>query len=127
MEIATVYDDRQSAPLYYDNTTVGFSEVTANLADLGVSGDWTKHGIQTLVLWVYGAADNAVQQMYVKVGSTKVLYDGDITEPAWMQWSIDLTGLGINLSNVTQLSIGLERIGAAGGSGMMLVDAIRLY
>jgi hypothetical protein len=127
MEIATAYDGRQSGPLYYDNTTVGFSEVTANLADLGVSGDWTKHGIQTLVLWVYGATDNAVQQMYVKVGSAKVLYDGDITEPAWMPCSIDLAGLGINLSNVTQLTIGLERIGAAGGSGMVLIDAIRLY
>jgi hypothetical protein len=127
MERATVYDGKRSAPLYYDNTTVGFSEVTANLADLGVTGDWTKHGIQTLVLWVYGATDNAAQQMYVKVGNAKVLYDGDITEPAWMPWSIDLAGLGINLSNITQLTIGLERIGAAGGSGMVLIDAIRLY
>ena len=41
MELVTVYDCSQSAPLYYDNTTVGFSEVTANLTDLGVSGDWT--------------------------------------------------------------------------------------
>ena len=76
---------------------------------------------------MYGATDNVAQQMYVKVGSAKVLFDGDITDPSWSQWDIDLAGLGINLSNVTQLTIGLERIGAAGGSGMVLIDAIRLY
>jgi hypothetical protein len=123
----TVYDGGQSAPLYYDNTTVSFSEVTANLADLGVSGDWTKHGIQTLVLQVHGALDNAPHQMYVKIGSAKVLYDGDITEPIWRQWNIDLAGLGINLSGITQISIGVERNGATAGSGLVLVDAIRLY
>jgi len=127
MEIVTVYDGRQSAPLYYGNTTASLSEVTANTSDLTIGRDWTIGSPQTLVLWVYGATDNAPQQMYVKVGSAKVLYNGDITEPIWRQWNIDLAGLGINLSNVTQLSIGLERIGATSGSGMVLVDAIRLY
>ena len=103
------------------------SEVTANTSDLPIGSDWTVGSPQTLVLWVYGAADNVAQQMYVKVGSAKEPYGGDITDPSWSQWDIDLAGLGINLTNVTQLTIGLERIGAAGGSGMVLVDAIRLY
>ena len=127
MEHGTVYDGRQSAPLYYDNTTASLSEVTANTGNLAIGRDWTLGSPQTLVLWVYGATDNAAQQMYVKVGNAKVLYGGDITDPSWNQWNIDLAGLGINLSNVTQLSIGLERIGATSGSGMVLVDAIRLY
>jgi hypothetical protein len=127
MESVTVYGGRQSAPLYYDNTTVSLSEVTANTSDLAIGRDWTIGSPQTLVLWVHGAIDNAPEQMYVKVGSAKVLYDGDITEPIWRQWNIDLAALGIDMSNVAQLAIGLERIGAAGGSGMVLVDAIRLY
>jgi len=127
MERATVYDGRQSAPLYYDNSAASLSEATANTSDLAIGRDWTVGSPQTLVLWVYGATDNAAQQMYVKVGNAKVLYGGDITDPSWNQWDIDLAGLGINLSNVTQLSIGLERIGGTSGSGMVLVDAIRLY
>ena len=127
MESVTVYDGSQSAPLYYDNSTASLSEVTANTSDLAIGRDWTVGSPQTLVLWVYGAIDNAPQQMYVKVGSAKVLYDGDITIPMWRQWNIDLAGLGINLSNVAQLAIGLERIGATGGSGMVFVDEIRLY
>ena len=45
----------------------------------------------------------------------------------WNQWSIDLTTLGINLSSVTQLAIGLEPIGAVGSEGQVLLDDIRLY
>jgi hypothetical protein len=127
MERATVYDGRQSAPLYYDNSAASLSEATANTSDLAIGRDWTVGSPQTLVLWVYGATENVPQQMYVKVGNAKVLYGGDITDPSWNQWDIDLAGLGINLSNVTQLSIGLERIGGTSGSGMVLVDAIRLY
>ena len=127
METATVYDGRQSAPLYYDNSTAGLSEVTVDTSDLAIGRDWTVGSPQTLVLWVYGATDNAAQQMYVKVGSAKEPYGGDITDPSWNQWDIDLAGLGIDLSNVTTLSIGLERIGGLGGQGMILLDAIRLY
>ncbi len=127
LEYSTVYDGKQSAPLYYNNSTASLSEVTVDISDLAIGSDWTIGSPQALVLWVHGAIGNAPEQMYVKVGSAKVLYDGDITEPMGRQWSIDLAGLGIDLSDVTQLSIGLERIGATGGSGRVIVDAIRLY
>ena len=42
-------------------------------------------------------------------------------------WYIDLASIGVNLSNITELAIGFERIGAAGGQGMVLLDGIRLY
>jgi hypothetical protein len=42
-------------------------------------------------------------------------------------WYIDLASLGVSLSNVTKLTIGLERIGTLGGQGMVLLDGIRLY
>ena len=81
-----------------------------------------------LVLWVYGDPNNpATDRMYVKVNTAKVIYDGNISLAQWQQFSVDLASLGINLSNVTQLAIGIERIGTTGGSGMVFIDDIRLY
>jgi hypothetical protein len=125
LERATVYDGGQSLPLFYDNTTASYSEITANLADLGVSGDWTKHGIKGLTLRFLGDPTNAAQQMYVKINGSKVPYGADLTKPSWQMAYIDLSSL--NVSNVTTISIGIERIGALGGQGMILLDGIRLY
>jgi len=123
-EQSIVYSGNQSMPFSYDNSTAGNSEATANVANLQVGRDWTKGAAETLVLWFYGDPDNAVTgQLYVKVGSAKVLYYGDITRLMWRQWNIDLAGLGINLSNITTLSIGVD----GGGSGMLYVDDIALY
>jgi hypothetical protein len=62
--------------------------------------------------------------MYVKVNGSKIPYDGDITRPLWRQWNIDLAGLGINLSDITTLSIGVDDSGA---SGTLYIDDIGLY
>jgi hypothetical protein len=66
--------------------------------------------------------------MYMKINGSKVIYDGDpenLKRQAWQVWRIDLTSL--NVSNVTELSIGFDRIGTVGGQGMILLDAIGLY
>jgi len=130
METANVFDGKQAAPLYYDNTTAMYSEVTANVAYLQVGQDWTKHGIKALTLRFSGNPANVAQQLYVKVNGTMVLYDGsaeNLKIAAWQMWYIDLASLGVNLANVTELAIGLDRIGALGGQGMILLDGIRLY
>jgi len=130
MESVTVYDGEQSAPLYYDNTTAGYSEATVNVANLQVGQDWTKHGIKALTLHFYGDPNNAVQQMYVKLNGSKVTYDGDaenLKALTWQMWYIDLASIGVSLSNVTELSIGFERSGAVGGQGVVYFDGIRLY
>jgi len=130
MEKTVIYDGKQSVPLFYNNTTASVSEVTANVADLQAGHDWTEHGIKGLTLRFSGDPNNAAQQMYVKINGAKVIYDGDaenLRRPAWQMWYIDLASLGVNPSNVTTLTIGLERIGAAGGQGMVLLDGIRLY
>jgi hypothetical protein len=129
MESVTVFGGSQSAPLYYDNTTAGYSEATANVADLQVGQDWTKHGIKALLLRFYGDPNNAPQQMYVKVNGSKVTYDGDaenVRLAAWQMWYIDLASLGESLSNVTELAIGFDRLGGVGGQGTVLIDAVRL-
>jgi len=130
METAIVHGGAQSAPLYYDNSTANYSEATVNVADLAVGSDWTKHGIKTLTLYFYGDPNNVAQQMYVKINGAKVLYDSDadnITRIPWQAWNIDLADFaGVDLSNVTELSIGFERIGFVGGTGVVYFDDISL-
>jgi len=130
VETTIVHGGDQSMPLYYDNSTAGYSEATVNIANLQVGQDWTKHGIKALTLRFFGDPNNAVEQMYVKVNGSKVTYDGDvenIRRTGWQMWYIDLADFGLDLSNVTELSIGFERIGAFGGQGVVYLDGIRLY
>jgi len=131
MEFEIVHGDYQSAPFSYDNSTASYSEITVSTNDLAVGRDWTKNDVQVLTLWFYGDPNNAVtEQLYVKLNGVKVNYDGDaanLAVAAWTQWNIDLSAFGIDLANVGELSIGLERIGNSSGSGMLLIDDIRLY
>jgi hypothetical protein len=130
METSIVYDGKQSVPLFYDNTAATYSEVTAHIADLKVGQDWSRHGIKALTLRFSGDPNNIPQQMYVKINGSKVTYDGSMEDTrltGWHMWYVDLTSTGVSLSNVTELSIGFERIGAIGGQGMVLLDGIELY
>ena len=129
MEKTVVYDGKQSVPLFYNNTTAGFSEITANVANLQAGQDWSKHGIKGLTVRFFGDPANALQQLYVKINGTKVTYDGNaenLQRAGWQMWYINLASLGVNLSSVTTLTVGLERLGTLGGQGKILLDAIRL-
>ncbi len=120
-ETTIVHSGNQSMPLYYDNTSASVSE-----ADLMLSQNWTTSGIKSLGLFFYGEPDNT-GQLYVKINGTKVAYDGaaeDIAEPSWQPWNIDLSTLGVNLSNVTELTIGIE---GSGATGLLYIDDVRLY
>ena len=130
MEKTIVFDGKQSVPLFYNNTTASLSEVTANVANLQAGQNWTMYGIKGLTLRFYGDPNNVPQQLYAKVNGAKVMYDGDaqgLRLKGWQMWYIDLASLGGNLSNVTTLTIGFERIGTVGGQGMVLLDGFRLY
>ncbi len=111
-------------PLSYNNTGgAAYSEAERTFA---VGQNWTQAGAATLVLYFHGAEGNT-GQLYVKVDGSKVVYDGDagdISKVEWKGWNIDLASLGINLQNVTKLSIGVDGNGA---SGTLYVDDIRLY
>ena len=131
LETEIVHGGGNSVPLMYDNSAASLSEVTVDPANLSVGRDWTTGSPQTLVLWFHGSPGNAVtERMYVKVSGVKVAYPSDaadIARPRWKQWNIDLAALGIDLGNVTALTIGLERTGATGGAGTVFVDDILLY
>jgi len=123
-----VHGGSQSMPLFYDNTSASLSEVTANTNDLPIGSNWSIGSPQALVLWIYGDPGNAAtDHLYMKIGSSKVIYDGDIVRAQWTQWTIDLAALGVNLNNVSTVTIGLERTGGSGGSGVIFLDDIRLY
>jgi len=127
METDIVHGGNQSVPVTYDNTAANLSEVTVSPADLTIGSDWTVRSPEMLSLWFYGDPNNAPEQMYVKLNGVKVTYNADLTQEDWQQLTIDLTSFGIDLSNVTSLTIGFERTGTTGGSGMVFIDDIQLY
>jgi len=121
-EQTIVHGGRQSMPLFYDNAGVSTAE-----AEYAVGGqNWTANGIQSFSLYFAGASGND-GQLYVKINNTRVDYDGDaanITRPGWQVWNIDLSTVGGNLGNVTNLTIG---IAGSGAQGTVYIDDIRLY
>jgi len=127
MEETIVHGGGKSMPVFYDK----FSEVELSISP---AQDWTKNGVTVLSLYFHGDPGNTISQMYVKVNNTKVVYSGnafDIVQPWWKAWIIPLeefTNQGANLQNVTKFVIGFgdEANIAAGGSGMVLFDDIRL-
>jgi serine/threonine protein kinase/Tol biopolymer transport system component len=121
-ESTIVHGGKQSLPLAYDNSNAALSEAVRTFDH---AQDWTAGGIKTLSLWFQGVAGNT-GQLYVKINSTKVPYDGaasNLAKPAWTEWNIDLSKLtGVN--KVSSLTIGIE---GAGAKGMLYIDDIRLY
>jgi len=129
-EQTVVHSGSQSMPLFYDNSgTARYSEAELTLSP---AQDWTKSGITALSLWFSGEPNNVPDKMYVKINGSKVTYDGDtgnLTLRPWQPWNIDLAPLGMDLQNVTKLSIGFgdETATKLGGSGKVFFDDIRLY
>jgi len=96
-----------------------------------VTGQWQAQDI--------GIESNAAEPLYVSVANSSgapviVAHDDPAaaTIDIWTEWVIPLQTFadqGINLTNVDQIAIGLGDKGgaAAGGSGTMYIDDIRLY
>jgi hypothetical protein len=111
-----------SMPFAYDNTAAPLSEATLTLAP---AQDWTAQGIKSLSLWFQGAADNT-GRLYVKINNTTVSYPGaagDLANPGWMLWSIDLSTVAGNVSNVTKLAVGVE---GAAAKGSLHIDDVQV-
>ena len=129
LETVIVHSGKKSVPVMYNNSVASLSEVTVNTSALEIGSDWTQRCPEpkALVISFYGDPNNSTtEQMYVEVNGFKVVHDGSLTETVWQDFSIDLTTLDINLSNVTTLTIGFEKIGTIGGSGTVFIDDIRL-
>ena len=118
-------------PFAYDNA-VGRSEATLTLTS---NNDWTVKGVNRLTIWYRGGSANASEPMYVVLNGTAVVTNDNpdaAQASSWTEWNIDLQAFadqGVNLANVTSITLGLGNRSnpAAGGSGMMYFDDIRLY
>jgi hypothetical protein len=130
-EQTVVHAGGQSMPYSYDNN-LKTSEATLTLV---WPRDWTEEGVTKLSLWFRGDPANAAERMYVALNGNAVIYHDDpaVTQKiGWNEWIIDLqafAGQGVNLTNVNTITIGFgtKNSPAAGGTGTMYFDDIRLY
>ncbi len=129
LSTTVIHTGTYALPVSYDNTAAsGLSQVSAQTVNLPIgTANWTNGAPTTLVIWVCGDINNIAGQdrLYAKIGSDKVLFTGDLSKPRWMQFNVPLTG--INLSNVSSLTIGIEKTGTTGGKGVVYLDDIALY
>ncbi len=127
-EQTIVHGGDQSMPYFYDNN-LKTSEATLTLT---YPRDWTEEGVTKLSLWFRGSSSNSADRMYVAINGTAVVYHDDpaaTQKTGWNEWVIDLTEFtGVNLTNVNTITIGIGTKGnpAAGGTGTMYFDDIRL-
>jgi len=124
-----VHGGAQSMPYTYD-TNLKISEATMTLV---YPKDWTAYGVTKLSLWFSGEGGNTPERMFVALNGSSVVYYGDTgatQATIWTEWVIDLAAFtGIDLTNVNTITIGFgtKNAAAAGGSGRMYFDDIRLY
>ncbi len=127
-EQTIVHSGAQSMPYFYDNN-LKTSEAALTLV---WPRDWTTEGVTKLSLWFLGATSNSAERMFVALNGNAVVYHDDpaVTKmTGWNEWIIDLTGFtGVNLTSVNTITIGIGTKGspAAGGTGKMYFDDIRL-
>ncbi|MFB0525287.1 MAG: LamG domain-containing protein [Phycisphaerae bacterium] len=82
-----------------------------------------------------GIMSNENEPMYMVVNGNAVVYNNDPNAALinqWTEWEIDLkrfTNLGVNLTRVSSLGIGLGNRAnpQSGGTGTLYIDDIRLY
>jgi hypothetical protein len=124
-EQTIVHGGNQSMPFEYDNAA-GKSEATLTLTAVR---DWTENGVDTLVIWHFGDAANAAEQMYVALNGTARVNNSNPDAALagdWTEWRISLSEFtGVNLGNVDSITLGLSSV--TGGTGMLFFDDIRLY
>jgi len=126
-EQTIVKNGAQSMPYLYDNN-LKTSEATLTLV---YPRDWTAEGVTKLSLWFRGDSGNAAERMFVALGNA-VVYHPDPAPTqmtGWNEWVIDLTEFaGVDLTNVNTITIGFgtRNSPAAGGTGTMYFDDIRL-
>ena len=135
-EQTIVHGGAQSMPLFYTNEA-GVTNSEASLT-LVAPRDWTAAGVEELSLWFRGDSANAAEPLYVAISNAAgapAIVANDDAEAArvrgWTEWRIPLQAFadqGIDLTDMDKIAIGLGSKGgaAAGGSGTMYTDDIRL-
>ncbi|MDD5063981.1 MAG: glycoside hydrolase family 30 beta sandwich domain-containing protein [Phycisphaerae bacterium] len=133
----TISIDGNSMKYSYDNNLPPYySEVYADIADLGINNhDWLGLGANALVLNLHGQMTNPIgEQMYVRLtdgdnpAGTKTVYDNInyAKYEQWNGWNIALTKFNdVNLANIASITIGFGD-GRPGDTGTVYLDDITL-
>ena len=127
-ELTDIHGGEQALPYRYDNN-LKTSEATLTLV---YPKDFTEEGVTKLSLWFKGNSGNSAERMFVALNGNAVVYHDDAAATqinTWTEWVIDLQAFsGVALTNVNTITIGIGTKGspAAGGTGTMLIDDIRL-
>jgi hypothetical protein len=127
-EQTVVHGGAKSMIYRYDNN-LKTSEATLTLV---WPCDWTEEGVANLSLCFRGDSANAAERLSVALNGTAVVYHDNPAATqtgSWTEWVIDLQAFtGMDLANVNTITIGLGTKGnpAAGGTGTMYFDDIRL-
>ena len=122
-----VHRGSQAMIYRYDNN-LKTSEATLTLV---YPRDWTEEGVTKLSLWCRGASANSADRMFVALDNAVIYHDDPaVTQiTGWTEWVIDLTEFaGADLTNVNAITIGFgtKNSPAAGGTGTIYIDDIRL-
>ncbi|GAF88266.1 unnamed protein product, partial [marine sediment metagenome] len=116
METEIVRGGSQSMPIYYDNSVASVSEAKRTYAE---AQDWTQAGATSIVLHYRFGADSVGQELYVKINDVKVAAVAVAVTEDWNPITIDLIGAGIDPTQVSSMTIGID---GAGATGIVYVD-----
>jgi hypothetical protein len=135
-EPTVVHSGAQSLELAYDNSLRPYYSQTERI--FSPAQNWARPDVNTLTLYVRGAAGNTVQPLYVEVEDSnqlsKLVNHPDpqaVVNSAWSRWDIALSEFaagGVDLEHVTRIAIGVgdETVKKAGGRGKVYLDDVRL-
>jgi hypothetical protein len=135
-EQTVVHGGGQSMPFDYNNVNSPyFSEASLEFSP---AQDWTINGVDTLVLYLRGKADNAVAPLYVILESSngktaKVTHPDNaiVQATTWTPWEIPLSqfaSAGVTATKIRKIYLGVGDPDhpAPGGHGVLFLDDIRV-
>lgn len=119
-ETEIVRTGNQSLPMAFDNSSSPLSKATRTFDP---TQDWTKSGVQKLILYYQFGLESTGGEFYVEVNSVRVAAALVAVVEGWSSIVIDLAAAGIDLSKVGTLTIGVD---GAGAKGVVYVDDVVL-
>jgi len=117
----------------YNNTSAAV-EATVDPVFYNIGqNNWQPGNPTKLVVWFRGDPNNTGSSLYLKLGSTKIVYGANPSEedttrlliPQWTRWNVSLTG--VTLSNVTGITYGADKVGSGTATGQLFFDDLTLY
>jgi hypothetical protein len=131
-EQKTVHAGRQAMPMDYNNVNApNFSMAQRSFTP---PADWTINGADKLVLYVRGKTTNAPATLYLKIDDaagksawTEPFEQAMVFTPRWNAWRIPIelfTVLGVDMTQVKTLTLGVYNQPGQGGTGTLYFDDI---